>query len=207
MGDVLCGQMHFWLAFYDRVLNIYGNHGELGDSPYYMPVNGYNQVNAASRETGGGMATNLYAGGLFDLQDDEALYVEATFHGTPRYTSAHLGNLWGESPDYTNHQSSLNHHQMHMGDDGVQRWVICHRDPGVQNWLDTTGLQKGYMSHRWAYTEQPEKDQWPTIEAKKIRFDEIKDHFPADMPVLSEQQRRDAIAIRQAHVQRRYRVF
>ena len=35
---------------------------------YFMPVNGYNQPNAASSDTGGGMSTNIYAGGLFDLE-------------------------------------------------------------------------------------------------------------------------------------------
>ena len=42
---------------------------------------------------------------------------------------------------------------MYMGPDHVQRWVVSHRDPGIQNWLDTTGLPRGYLSHRWAYSE------------------------------------------------------
>ena len=96
---------------------------------------------------------------------------------------------------------------MYMGEDGIQRWVVAHRDPGVLNWLDTTGLPKGYLSHRWAYSELPPKSEWPTITGKKIRFDEIRQHFPADMPVLSEAARRQAVGIRQAHVQRRYRAF
>jgi hypothetical protein len=172
-----------------------------------MPVNGYNEVNVASSATGGGMSSNIYAGGLFELAADEALYIEATFTGEPVYVSFHLGNLWGESPDYANHQSSLNLLQMYMGEDGVQRWVVAHRDPGVRNWLDTTGLPKGYLSHRWAYSQLPDKQDWPTISAKKIRFDEIRAHFPKDMPVLTPEQRRQAIGIRQAHVQRRFRVF
>jgi hypothetical protein len=121
--------------------------------------------------------------------------------------SFHLGNLWGESPDYANHQSSLNLLQMYMGEDGIQRWVVAHRDPGVQNWVDTTGLPRGYLSHRWAYSELPDKSDWPKISAKKICFDEIRDHFPTDMPILNSEERRDAIAVRQRHVQRRYRVF
>lgn len=207
MGSIIHGQMKFWLHFYDVVLNVHGNHENVNNSPYFMPVNDYNTPNAASSDTGGGMSSNIYAGGLFELQADEALYIEADFHGEPVYTSFHLGNLWGESPDYANHQSSLNDFQMYMGEDGIQRWVVAHRDPGVQNWLDTTGLPKGYLSHRWAYSELPPKHQWPTIKAKKIRFDQIQQHFPADMPWLSAQQRRQVIAIRQAHVQRRYRSF
>lgn len=207
LGGVVKGHMHFWLNFYDKVLNCFGTHGGPEDGVYFMPVNEYNKPNAASSDTGGGMSTNIYAGGIFELENDEALYVEASFQGTPVYTSFHLGNMWGESPDYANHQSSLNDYQMHMGADKVQRWVVSHRDPGVQNWIDTTGLPKGYLSHRWAYGELPPKDQWPTITAKKIRFDEIDAQFPSDMPRLSNEQRADAIAIRQAHVKKRFRAF
>ncbi|MGI9295713.1 MAG: hypothetical protein ACR2PS_17165, partial [Pseudomonadales bacterium] len=172
-GGIVRGQMHFWLNFYDKVLNCFGTHGGPEDGGYFMSVNGYNRVNAASGATGGGMSTNLYAGGIFELEEDEALYIEAHFSGEPVYTSMHLGNLWGESPDYANHQSSLNHFQMYMESDKVQRWVVAHRDPGVQNWIDTTGLRKGYLSHRWAYSTLPAKEDWPTIDVKKIHFDEI----------------------------------
>ncbi|MGI9292770.1 MAG: hypothetical protein ACR2PS_02205, partial [Pseudomonadales bacterium] len=207
MGSIIHGHMKFWLHFYDVVLNVNGTHENTQGSPYFMPINGYNKPNSASSDTGGGMSTNIYAGGLFELEEDEALYVEATFTGHPVYVSFHLGNLWGESPDYANHQSSLNLVQMYMGEDGVQRWVVAHCDPGVQNWLDTTGLPKGYLSHRWAYSELPPKDEWPTITAKKVSFDEIRDHFPEDMPIVTPEQRNEAIRIRQEHVQRRYRVF
>jgi hypothetical protein len=207
MGSVIRGHMHFWLNFYDKVLNCFGTHGGPEDGAYFMPVNEYNKPNAASSDTGGGMSTNIYAGGIFELEEDEALYVEAEFKGTPVYTSIHLGNLWGESPDYSNHQSSLNHHQMHMDDNNIQRWVISHRDPGVKNWIDTTGLPRGYLSHRWAYSELPPKDQWPTISAKKVKVDEIDAMIPASMPRLTVEERRKDIAIRQAHVRKRFRAF
>ncbi len=153
------------------------------------------------------MSTNIYAGGIYDLKEDEALYIEATFTGKPVYTSMHLGNLWGESPDYANHQSSLNDHQMYMGADGKQRWVVAHRDPGVQNWIDTTGLTSGFLSHRWAYSELPPKEEWPTITGRVIPFDEIQSTFPADQPRVTPEQRREVIRVRQRHVQKRYRVF
>jgi hypothetical protein len=207
MGSVINGHMAFWLDFYDKVLNVYGNHGGPENGRYFYPVNGYNKPNMASSDTGGGMSTNVYAGGTYDLEEGEALYVEATFTGDPVYVSVHLGNLWGESPDYANHQSSQNLHQMYMGPDGIQRWIVAHEDPGIQNWIDTTGLPRGYLSHRWAYSEAPAESDFPTIKATKIRLDEVDQYIPADMPRLSREQRRADIAVRQAHVQRRYRVF
>jgi hypothetical protein len=207
MGALIRGQMRFWLHFYDVLLNSLGNHDDEEAGRYFMPVNGYNQPNAASSDTGGGMSTNIYAGGIYDLGQDEALYVEARFSGNPVYAGIHLGNLWGESPDYANHQSSLNAHQAYLGGDGVQRWVVAHRDPGIQNWIDTTGLPRGFVTNRWAYSELPDEADWPTITAKKIAFDQIRDWIPDDMPRVDPEQRREAIAIRQRHVQRRFRVF
>ncbi len=206
MGGIIRGQMKFWLEFYDVVLNVNQTHEHDG-RPYFMPINAYNTPNGASSDTGGGMSTNIYAGGIYDLADDEALYIEATFTGEPVYTSMHLGNMWGESPDYATAQSSLNHHQMYMGEDGVQRWVVAHRDPGVKNWIDTTGLVKGFLSHRWAYSELPEKKDWPTISCRVIPFDEIGKAFPEDQPRVSPEERREEIRMRQRHVQKRYRVF
>lgn len=207
MGSIIRGQMVFWMEFYDKLLNANGKFGGPEGGRYFFPVNGYNQPNAASSDTGGGMSTNVYAGGIFDLAEDEALYVEATYTGDPVYVSVHLGNLWGESPDYANHQSSLNLHQMYMGPDRVQRWIVSHRDPGVQNWLDTTGLARGFLSHRWAYSQLPAESDFPVISAKKIALSDVDSVIPQDMPRLSAAQRADEIAVRQAHVQRRFRSF
>ena len=33
--------------------------------------------------------------------------------------------------------------------DGSVRFVIAHRDPGVPNWLDTAGHQRGTVGVRW----------------------------------------------------------
>tara|TARA_R110002049_G_scaffold29984_7_gene102249 strand:+ start:1540 stop:2934 length:1395 start_codon:yes stop_codon:yes gene_type:complete len=206
MGALVRGHMRFWLHFYDVILNCHQTHENNG-SPYFMPVNAYNTPNAASSDTGGGMSTNIYAGGIYDLAEDEALYIEAEFTGNPVYSSMHLGNMWGESPDYANHQSSLNLSQMHIGADGKQRWVVAHRDPGVQNWIDTTGLPRGYLSHRWAYSELPPKEEWPTISCRVIAFDQVQAAFGDDQPRVTPQQRRESIRARQRHVQKRFRVF
>ena len=64
-----------------------------------------------------------------------------------------------------------------------------------------------FMSPRWAYSETPDPDQWPTISAKKVRFDEIGEHLPATTRRVTPEERRKEIEIRQRHVQKRFRVF
>ena len=124
------------------------------------------------------MSTNLYAGGVVELGPDEALIVENRIKLPPQYMGFQLGNLWGESIEYAHQVGSRNGHQSHVDDDGVIRYVIAHRDPGVHNWLDTTGHPEVFMSPRWAYSETPDPDQWPEISAEKVAFAEIGEHHP-----------------------------
>ena len=164
----------------------------------------FNRINAASGATGGGMSTNLYAGGIYELDADEALVVENRIQLAPQYIGFQLGNLWGESIEYANQIGSLNGSQCEVDPDGVIHLVIAHRDPGVPNWLDTTGHPEGFMAPRWAYFEKPPPETWPTITATKLRFDEIREHLPAGTRTVSPAERREAIRIRQLHVQRRF---
>ncbi len=176
----------------------------VGDGRVFMPRNAFNEPNAASLATGGGMSSNIYSGGIFELAADEALIVELHQPVEPNYIGFCLGNLWGESLDFANHQSSLNGLQAQRDPDNVIRCVIAHVDPGVHNWLDTTGHPEGYMCARWAYSVKP-KENLPRATAKKVRVEDVMRHLPATTRRVTPEERRAAIAVRQEHVQRRYR--
>ena len=202
VGELARGQVHFWNEFYDVLLETYGDRN--GDGKRFMPRNAFNEPNAASGATGGGMSTNLYAGGVYELADDEALVVESRVPVPPMYSGFHLSNFWGESFDYANRITSLNGFQSERDPDGAIRYVIAHRDPGVPNWLDTTGHPEGFMAPRWAYFEKPPQEQWPTIHATRVRFDEIRKHLLPGTRRVAPAERVEQIRIRQLHVQRRF---
>jgi hypothetical protein len=205
-GKLVANQMSFWNEFYTVLLEAYGRRdGSEGER--FMPRNAFNAPNAASGATGGGQSTNLYAGGVYELEPDEALVIESEIPVSPQYIGFHLSNLWGESHDFANHQSSLNGFQAEFDDDGRLRWVVAHRDPGIPNWLDTTGHREGFMAPRWAYSEAPPRESWPTISATKVPFEEVRDHLPANVRAVAPDERADRIRIRREHVQRRYRAF
>lgn len=204
IGRVTRNQVWFWNSFYAVTLEAYGDMN--GDGQCFMPRNAFNRPNAASLATAGGMPTNIYCGGMFDLAPDEALIAELHQPVEPQYIGFHLGNVWGESLDFANHQSSLNALQAHRDADNVLRYVIAHRDPGVANWLDTTGHPVGYLSVRWAYSVKPEEqDKWPWATARKVKLAEVMQHLPPGTRTMTPEERRTAIAVRQEHVQRRYR--
>lgn len=202
IGRFTRNQVHFWNEFYAVVCEAYGDMN--GDGQCFMPRNAFNNPNAASIATAGGMATNIYCGGIFELEADEALVLELHQPVEPVYIGFHLGNMWGESLDFANYQSSLNGLQAHRDPDNVLRYVVSHRDPGIANWVDTTGHPEGYMAVRWAYPVKP-KENLPWATAKKVKLAEVLQHLPAETRLITPQERRAQIAIRQEHVQRRYR--
>jgi hypothetical protein len=201
-GALARGQIQFWNEFYDVLLETHGDRN--GDGQRFMPRNAFNAVNAASGATGGGMNTNLYAGGVYELGPDQALVIENEIPAPPMYIGMHLSNFWGESFDYANRITSLNGFQSERSSDGKLRYVIAHRDPGVPNWLDTTGHLEGFMAPRWAYFVKPPEDQWPKISAKVVPFADIRKHLASDTRVVSPDERIEQIRIRQTHVQRRF---
>ena len=205
-GQIVRNQMIFWNAFWTIPMGTYGEReGTIPGIGFKRNV--FNQINAASGATGGGMSTNLYAGGIFELEPDEALIIENRIQLQPHYAGFQLGNLWGESMEYANQIGSLNGHQMSVDPDGVIRLVIAHSDPGVPNWLDTNGHPEGFMSPRWAYSTTPDPEQWPSITATKVSFKDIRSHLPESTAFVTQEQRSEQIRIRQRHVQKRFRAF
>jgi hypothetical protein len=207
LAAIVENQMRFWNEFYAVVLETHADMN--GDGKRFMPRNDLNAPNAATLATGGGQSTNVYAGGVYELADDEALVVDVRVPVAPLYQGLHLANLWGESLDYANHQSSLNGFQTawdaRSDDESVAgsssaRYVIAHHDPGVANWLDTTGIPAGFMTFRWTYADPPR--EMPVVTVAKVTLDRV-----VPEPRVSPEERRRAIALRRAHVQRRYRQY
>jgi hypothetical protein len=210
-GRVARNQVHFWNAFNTITLETYGKvtSGDKDKAPF-MPTNNMNPPNALGIATGGGQSSNIYSGGVYLLDDNEALIIETSVALEPCFMGFHLSNLWGESLDFESYQSSLNAAQMdstsnHKGET-VYRWVVSHRDPGIANWVDTTGLPHGYMALRWTYPQQPPKQQWPSLSVQKVAFSKIAEYFPA-VRTISADERRANILMRHKHVQRRYRQY
>ena len=152
---------------------------------------------APARRYAGGAPDIYYGNDAFRLGPDEALIFESDAPDA-RYWQIGLGDAWFRSLDYATRQTSLNHLQAHVSNDGRVRVVIAHRDPGVRNWLDTGGYAEGLLQYRWVWTRtNPE----PTLIC--VDFAELAQALPADTPRITPDERRRAIAARQRHVLRR----
>lgn len=135
-----------------------------------LPVNTLTEP----RQTPGGLATQYSSVGHFDLADDQAIVITVPKSDAP-YQGFQLGSLWYISLDYVHHQTSLNSHQAQVDPDGMIRMVVSHRDPGVANWIETTGRTRGIMQFRWQRVDDPVTDG-PT--AVVVDVDDVAHHLP-----------------------------
>ncbi len=155
-------------------------------------------VLAPAKLFAGGADDIRYGNDGYKLRDaDEALVIEGAVPDA-RYWHFQLVDLWLCSNDYANRQTSLNHQQLHVDEDGRVRVVIAARDPGVPNWLDTGGHLEGIIQYRYIWTRD---NPQPTIRAVPLAG--VWSLLPAGHPSVSAEQRRQALARRQAHLRRR----
>lgn len=175
-----------WLQYADRAWR-------------FMPRNGI----SAARPSQGGLVGQYSAFGSWELADEQALILSTAPSGAP-YQGIELGNLWFVSLDYETRTSSLTLDQMHCSKDGRCYAVLAHRDPGIQNWLDTGGHRRGLIMMRWQGLES-ELAEALQPQARLVPFDTIRDHLPADVPAFDRDQRADQIRQRRAAIQQRFR--
>lgn len=153
----------------------------------------------APRITPGGLASQYSSAGHFDLADDQALVITVPASGMP-YQGMQLGTKWYVSLDYLNHQTSLTADQAHVDPDGRIRFVVSKQDPGLANWLETTGLTEGYLQIRWQRVSRPlTAEDGPTTEV--VPFAELADRLPFhDQQRVTPDEWARRIAARQAAV-------
>jgi hypothetical protein len=154
------------------------------------------------RATPGGLATQFSSAGHFDLGEDQAMIVTVPAAGrdVAPYQGIQLGSMWYVSLDYSNHQTSLTADQARHDPDGQLRFVLSGRDPGVANWLELTGRQRGYVQIRWQrLTRELTAEDGPRVLV--VPFAEIPDQLPYYRQArVSPDEWRTRIAARQAAV-------
>lgn len=183
-AKLLTGTIHTWFAF-----------PTFFTKP--LPVN----TLTPPKSTPGGLESQRSSLGHYELADDEALVVSVPECTDCSYQAIQIGSDWYASTDYETHQTSLTKAQSVTDPDGVMRYVISERDPGIANWLETTGHRTGPIMLRWQRLERElGPEDGPTVE--KVRFSDLASRLPHRQPVTPEQYA-ERIAARQRSVARR----
>lgn len=158
-GKLLVGSIKTWFAFPDWFT-------------YQEPVN----TLTVPRSTPGGLESQYSSIGHYDLTDEQALVITVPRCGND-YQAIQVGSAWYVSTDYENHQTSLTVAQSHVDDDGLLRYVVSERDPGIANWLEATGHTRGVMMLRWQRLDRAlTADDGPQVEV--VDFDVLHEKVP-----------------------------
>ena len=171
---------------------------------YYIATKPLNTVSVPiDPGSRGGVPGRWMANCVFDLQADEALVI-TTWPMDTEYQSLQLANLWFSSFEYANAQTSLTSRQSEPNPDGSYTYVVCSRDPGVNNWLDSMGFPRGVVMFRFDGMAAAEFDPDRRPVAVKVRIDDLDTHIDPGVRRVSPDERRSALAARRRHVQRRF---
>ena len=146
----------------------------------------------------GPLAGQFYYEGAYELADDEAMLIESPVPDRCQYRSLILTNELYETTDWFNNHSSLNDAQAPADADGKLRIVVSARDPGVLNWLDTSGHPRGAVQGRWTGC-----DSHPIPSARVVKTDEVLQSLPSGTPRVTAEERQRILRERRAALQQR----
>jgi hypothetical protein len=151
-----------------------------------------NAISAPRGRVGG---WGFIAGLNFALAPDEAAIVTTT-QGAAVYTGFQINDPWMIQPDAKRYQVCLNRSQAKPSPDGSFTYAIAHSDPGVANWLDTTGLSSGIGILRWQKVPAGMTGDGLIREFRVVKFADIAGM--SQLPRVTPEERRAAIAERAA---------
>ncbi|MBK7251110.1 MAG: hypothetical protein IPI06_09610 [Gammaproteobacteria bacterium] len=177
------------------------------DVPFWLKANHFflfdNPPNRlpTPQARGGGWGYSSF--GSYQLGPDEALLITLHPMGA-RYTGFVVTTPWSISCEHIHRSGSLNNTQAHANPDGSYTYVISATDPGVANWLDTSGLETGGYFVRWMkFPELPPTGEGLVREARLVELAELERVLPKDVPRLNPAERAAASAARARAYERR----
>ncbi len=149
------------------------------------------------RQTDGALRNQVYILGRFQLSDREALIVNIGL-GDAEYFVCPVTNLWGTTNDITSRTGSLNKVQSLANRDGTYTYVVSAVDPGVHNWVDTSGTHEGILTLRWAEFPSGRPGSDLRAESRLVPLDQLRAHLPPETRFVTPAERTHQVARRAA---------
>jgi hypothetical protein len=166
---------------------------------YYREHHGVNVLLRSTKiDEMGGLPKQAYYDGIHEIDDDEALIVETALPKQCRYWQILVADDRFATVDWVNRQSSLNDVQARGDSDGKLRAVVSRQDPGVPNWLDKADYPWGIIQMRFNHASD-----YPEATVTRVPIAEVREHLPADTPVVSPAERQTQLRHRREGAQLR----
>lgn len=173
---------------------------KLGKGMQRSPANQFSL--AYSADKGGALRKQVYIGGNFRLDDDEAMVIDVS-DGGASYFVVPSGNIWGTTLEIVDRTSSLNKAQSLPNDDGSYTYVLSRQDPGVHNWIDPCDLHDGILTLRMAEFPEGRPNDDLGAKSRVVPFARLRDDLPPETRWVSPEERSLQSAQRAAAYRRR----
>ncbi|MCR9093779.1 MAG: hypothetical protein NXI30_06165 [bacterium] len=179
-----------------RVAKWFSEAVRLTEAPLSRPANAFPTPILSGEH--GKLVTMAYSIGHYDVKPGQALLFDVD-PGEAAYVGVPITNLYGTTNDNLARGASLNDRQAEREPDGRFTCVLSHEDPGIANWLDPDGFERGFVFVRWAGLD-PEKPpvRAPAIETRLIELAELRDHLPPRTGTIDPEARREQRRVREA---------
>ncbi len=148
-----------------------------------IPVNTFKPIAPTTSAVGGPILPGqLSSLGHYSLQPDQALIVKVP-DVAAGYTGAQLSNAWQLDLPYVKATGSINNTEAFKSSDGYTYYVVSAQNPGVANWLNTSGTPDGSISLRFqGLTGSPANTQ---VTAVVVPIADVRQNLPADTPTVT----------------------
>lgn len=171
--------------------------GQMTPAGKEAPVNSFVMPSSATEV--GGNPVAAYVPMHFEIEPKDALIISMT-PIEARYWGFQTSSVWGQTNDYSYHQSSLNAQQVRADSDGKVRLVLSLADPGVPNWLDPVGVGTGSVLLRWYKAKGT-----ATPDTVVVPLADLRKHLPKDTPSVSAVERAGQLKVRARASLRRFK--
>jgi hypothetical protein len=145
-----------------------------------------NTMSSLEPETnfGAGLASADISAGNFDLQPDQALIVEVP-NVSSAYSGIELMNDFGAALPSTLAQTTLNNTTTFQDPDGYTYYVVSATNPGVANWLDSSGVTTGEIYARFEGIAAGTDATGLGVATEVVPVADVSQYLPADTPTVS----------------------
>lgn len=144
--------------------------------------------------------TQTYHMAYYNLKPDEALIGEWTPPKKSLNWSVQLYTRLLQNLGFIDRQTDINTAAAHLDSDGVMRFVISHKDPGVANWLDVDGRPLGTVIVRCKLCS--ERGEVPKL--KLVAVSDVMKYLPKDTKMVTPKERDQLLEKRRMHYLTRY---
>jgi hypothetical protein len=173
---------------------------KLGRGMMASPANQFSL--AYSADKGGALRKQVYIGGNFRLDEDEAMVIDVS-DGGAAYFVVPAGNIWGTTLDIVDRTSSLNKAQSVANSDGTYTYVLSRQDPGVHNWIDPCGLRDGILTLRMAEFPGGRPNDDLAARSRVVALSRLPDELSAETRWVTADERARQLTERAAAYKRR----